>query len=56
MPCVRQASSSENVHLSLIRWICHCLCCVCVKELAELRKKRMMRNPSYAHIFPQDKW
>lgn len=26
------------------------------EELAELRQKRTQRHPSYAHIFPQDKW
>jgi len=26
------------------------------EELAELRAKRHQRNPSYAHIFPQDQW
>lgn len=26
------------------------------EELAELRKKRTQRNPSYAHIFPKEEW
>jgi hypothetical protein len=26
------------------------------EEMAELRRKRTQRNPSYAHIFPQESW
>lgn len=31
-------------------------CLIGEEELAELRKKRTTRNPSYPHIFPQTKW